>query len=264
MTDEKGAYVKAAIVRLLKAKDDGAGSVTVTYAETDEEGRFVIQELAQNEKYIVEIRMAPESEVKEAATAETEAEPAEPALAAVPEAEPDDGPEAEGPGEIGKVEEAEPEETPEPETVEAMPAPVAEHAEEAAEPAAEPAEKVTEEEPEPMENITAEGPEPATAEVNLPPEEAGETIEEEEEALVLSEEVEIAEPHYDGEDPEDDEEEAFGEEDNIAADFMYWNKKDDLTSIEYTVTENISFGSLYNIPGLNLKDKPYLTKNNLW
>lgn len=57
VTDEKGAYVKAAIVRLIIAKDsdDESGAVAVTYAETDEEGKFVIQELNPDEKYIIEV-----------------------------------------------------------------------------------------------------------------------------------------------------------------------------------------------------------------
>ena len=95
VTDEKGAYVKAAIVRLIIAKDseDGSGAVAVTYVETNEEGKFVIQDLNPDEKYIIEVllesantgidsKAAEEKQTPEAV--ELKPEPAEPK----PEAEP--------------------------------------------------------------------------------------------------------------------------------------------------------------------------------
>lgn len=67
--DEKGAYVKSAIVRLLKINDTAGESKeeAVTYAETDEEGRFVIGELNPEERYIIEVHIEiPEPPVREA------------------------------------------------------------------------------------------------------------------------------------------------------------------------------------------------------
>lgn len=67
VTDDKGAYVKAAIVKLIKILDSDEESEpeAVTYAETDEEGRFIFQELNSNEKYIIEIYVdRPESSDK--------------------------------------------------------------------------------------------------------------------------------------------------------------------------------------------------------
>lgn len=57
VTDDKGAYVKAAIVKLIKIResDEESEPEAVTYAETDEEGRFVFQELNSDEKYFIEI-----------------------------------------------------------------------------------------------------------------------------------------------------------------------------------------------------------------
>ena len=57
VTDDKGAYVKAAIVKLIKIRDSNEESEpeAVTYAETDEEGRFLFQELNSDEKYFIEI-----------------------------------------------------------------------------------------------------------------------------------------------------------------------------------------------------------------
>lgn len=77
--DERDAYVKAAIVKLFKEKDstDENEKQTVTYAETDEEGRFVIQELNPDEKYIIEIHVKSpkpaEATAEAKATAEAEA-----------------------------------------------------------------------------------------------------------------------------------------------------------------------------------------------
>ncbi|HYE67222.1 MAG TPA: hypothetical protein VEA58_01345 [Anaerovoracaceae bacterium] len=57
VTDDKGAYVKAAIVKLIKIRDSNEESEpeAVTYAETDEEGRFLFQEINSDEKYFIEI-----------------------------------------------------------------------------------------------------------------------------------------------------------------------------------------------------------------
>ncbi len=57
VTDEKGAYVKAVIVKLYreKAPTEETETEAVTYAETDEKGRFIIQDLNPDEKYMIEI-----------------------------------------------------------------------------------------------------------------------------------------------------------------------------------------------------------------
>lgn len=57
VTDDKGAYVKAAIVKLIKIRDSNEEPEleAVTYAETDEEGRFLFEELNSDEKYFIEI-----------------------------------------------------------------------------------------------------------------------------------------------------------------------------------------------------------------
>lgn len=66
VTDDKGAYVKAAIVKLIKIQDSNEESEpeAVTYAETDEEGRFLFQELNSDEKYFIEIYVEPEKNVE--------------------------------------------------------------------------------------------------------------------------------------------------------------------------------------------------------
>lgn len=71
--DDKGAYVKSAIVRLLKISDAVGESdeEAVTYAETDEDGKFVISDLGPNERYIIEIHI----EIPEPAVVEAEPEP---------------------------------------------------------------------------------------------------------------------------------------------------------------------------------------------
>lgn len=75
--DDKGAYVKSAIVRLLKISDTAseAGEDAVTYAETDEDGKFVISDLGPDERYIIEIHV--ESPEIEAVRIEPEPEPDE-------------------------------------------------------------------------------------------------------------------------------------------------------------------------------------------
>lgn len=59
VTDEKGTKVKAAIVALLKVKgpDDESDAEIATYTETDEEGRFMIQDLNPDDKYYIEIHV---------------------------------------------------------------------------------------------------------------------------------------------------------------------------------------------------------------
>ncbi len=59
VTDEKGTKVKAAIVVLLKVKEpeDISDAETATYIETDEEGRFMIQDLNPDDKYFIEIHV---------------------------------------------------------------------------------------------------------------------------------------------------------------------------------------------------------------
>jgi len=67
VTDDKGAYVKAAIVKLIKVRDSNEESEpeAVTYAETDEEGRFVFRELNSDEKYFIEICVDKKAELEE-------------------------------------------------------------------------------------------------------------------------------------------------------------------------------------------------------
>jgi hypothetical protein len=63
ITDEKGEYVKAAIFRLYKKCGNVEGQEpidetgVITYAETDEEGRFLIRDLDPEEIYYIEIHI---------------------------------------------------------------------------------------------------------------------------------------------------------------------------------------------------------------
>lgn len=63
VTDEKGACVKGAIVKLYKKtqdadrQDPADEAKAITYAETDEEGRFLVRGLDPGEKYIIEIHV---------------------------------------------------------------------------------------------------------------------------------------------------------------------------------------------------------------
>lgn len=70
--DDNGAYVKSAIVRLLKISDTIGESdeEAVTYAETDEDGKFVISDLGPDERYIIEVHI----EIPETAVGNTEPE----------------------------------------------------------------------------------------------------------------------------------------------------------------------------------------------
>ena len=74
--DEESKYVKAAIVKMFKLQDLSDGSDTeaeaVTYALTDENGRFVIRDLDSDENYTIEIHVEGiPAKISEAAT-ETE------------------------------------------------------------------------------------------------------------------------------------------------------------------------------------------------
>jgi|GEM_PF-2187270 len=226
VTDSRGAYVRAAIVRLLKAGDAEAGDVSVTYAETDEEGRFVIRDLDPNEKYIVEIDVKLPEQVlmnkEEAGTGKEEAVPKEEGttLSAEDTVLPKE--------DVRKTDEI-------------AYASASEGAEEDQAPA--------------NQGAADEEPEPAAAETKF---ESGDAV------LVLSPEIVVSELPYDIDESDFDDEEELLAEGYIIPDQAFWNKKDQFTSIEYTVTENLSFSSLYNTPGFNLKDKPYLCKNNLW
>lgn len=65
--DEKGGTIEAAIVKIIKAQksEDEPDNETVTYARVDENGRFLIKDLDQDEEYIIEIHLEkPESEIK--------------------------------------------------------------------------------------------------------------------------------------------------------------------------------------------------------
>lgn len=78
LTEEEKAYVKAAIVKFIKVKaltdEQEVGeeaaleteTETVTYAKTDDEGNFVIQDLDPNERYRIEIYVKPKEVEKEA------------------------------------------------------------------------------------------------------------------------------------------------------------------------------------------------------
>lgn len=57
ITDEEGRYVKAAILKMYQEKDTFEDSEiqTITYALTDEQGKFVVQNLDPDEKYVIEI-----------------------------------------------------------------------------------------------------------------------------------------------------------------------------------------------------------------
>jgi hypothetical protein len=86
ITDEKGEYVKSAIVRLYKKCGDVEGqdpideTDVITYAETDEEGRFLIRDLDPEEIYFIEIhidRALAEPAIVEEEPAVVENEPAE-------------------------------------------------------------------------------------------------------------------------------------------------------------------------------------------
>jgi len=232
VTDSKGAYVKAAIVRLLKAGDEGSGDVSVTYAETDEEGRFVIRDLDPDEKYIIEIDVKlPEPALKNVEEAEDTKKPDEgtdePAVAAAAEEQ-----------EASEVKQETAAEEQEASEVEQETAAEEQEASEAKQEAA-----FVEQEDD-------------RAEAKYAPEEV---------EIVLSPEIIVAEPPYNIDEADfDEEEEIFADEYIISADYVPWENKDHFTSIEYTVTENLAFSSLYNVPGFNLKDKPYLCKNNLW
>lgn len=90
VTDVKGTAVKAAIVKLYKKSRDGdrldpadGEEEAVTYAETDEEGRFLIQDLDPEEKYYIEIHI-------ELSAAEASGEKAEEDEAADEKAEEDE------------------------------------------------------------------------------------------------------------------------------------------------------------------------------
>lgn len=184
VTDENGAYVKAAIVKLYKVKaaDEESGAEAATYAETDEDGNFIIQDLNPDEKYIIEIHAEyPETDVKAAAKElkpETEAEAKqEPAAVQEPDAVPE--------------EELEPETEPD----------------------------------------------------------VQQSYNDDELRLDLDYEEEVYADEYD--------------EAMFLSDFAAGNPSG-YQIIDDTITENISVKNLYISSGINLKDKPYLMRNNLW
>ena len=63
VVDEKDGYVKAAIVKIMKARDTEAGdeagdeAEAITYVRTDENGSFFIRDLNPEEEYIIEIHL---------------------------------------------------------------------------------------------------------------------------------------------------------------------------------------------------------------
>ncbi len=56
--DNKGAYVKAAIVTVFKEMTEETEDEAITYDETDENGRFLIQDLNPDDKYVIEVYVA--------------------------------------------------------------------------------------------------------------------------------------------------------------------------------------------------------------
>ncbi len=77
VTENKGAYVKAAIIKFTKISDmtdvqesgdeinGDENKECVTYAETDEEGRFVIRNLNPEDRYVIEIFVEPKEAARE-------------------------------------------------------------------------------------------------------------------------------------------------------------------------------------------------------
>jgi hypothetical protein len=63
LTDDNGAYVKAAIIKMIKItgsiteSEEDAEDKMSTYAETDEQGRFTILGIDPDEEYAVEIHI---------------------------------------------------------------------------------------------------------------------------------------------------------------------------------------------------------------
>lgn len=125
VTDENGAYVKAAIVKLFKEGDlaGETGAEAVTYAVTDERGRFVIQELNPDEKYMIEIHVESprqaEAKDPEKEAAAPDGDASEPIAQSEKEAEPEvqteEKPEPEAQAEEKPEPTAVSEKTPEPE-----------------------------------------------------------------------------------------------------------------------------------------------------
>ena len=67
VTDVEGRYVKAAIVKLYKAQDSSMDSEIeqITYALTDDEGNFMIQDMDPDEKYIIEVHLENKPKIQE-------------------------------------------------------------------------------------------------------------------------------------------------------------------------------------------------------
>lgn len=57
--DEKSGTIEAAIVKIIKTQksEEGNDEEAVTYARTDENGRFFIKEMDPEEEYIIEIHL---------------------------------------------------------------------------------------------------------------------------------------------------------------------------------------------------------------
>lgn len=231
VTDENGAYVKAAIVKLFKEGDltGEAGTEAVTYAVTDERGRFVIQELNPDEKYMIEIHLesprqaeakAPEGEAAVAdgcapePTAQSEKE-VEPAAQSEKEAEP----------------EARAEEKPEPASVSGK---------------APETEVISEKVPEPEASKEANEPETASADKPEP-------------EVTAFDELEEFEMEFD-EDLEDDFIDGpFLFKDTVIIDSLGSGRRAAAASFN----KSVSIRDLYENTE-ELKCKPYMTKNNLW
>lgn len=268
VTDEKGSKVKAAIVVLLKVKDpdDESDTEIATYAETDEEGRFMIQDLNQDDKYFIEIHVDHSDSGNKKNQPEVSEVP-ELVEAAVPE--PVEEHEIQEP--VAQVEEPEPERVEEAEE----PEPEPEQVEEAEEQEPEPEQVEEVEEPEPVEETAAENP---AVEMN-PVDEAGEYHEEEFEEEEFEEE-EFEEEEFEDElnteydevvlemdhlDPDEEMTDEIDAELDIAVKGKYIidSLKNDTRSDEATGS-TICVNNLYCISDTDLKNKLYLIKNHLW
>jgi len=241
VTDENGAYVKAAIVKLFKEGDltGEAGAEAVTYAVTDERGRFVIQELNPDEKYMIEIHVeSPQqaaAKVPEGEAAAPEGCAPEPAAQSEKEPEP----------------EARPEEKPEPAIINEKapePAAVSEKAPEPAivsEQASEPT-VISEKAPEPEASKEANEPEPASLEKPEPEVTAFDALEE----LEMEFDEDLEDDFLDG---------PFLFKDTVIIDSLGSGRRATAAAFQ----KSVSTRDLYENTE-ELKCKPYMTSNNLW
>ena len=231
VTDENGAYVKAAIVKLFKEGDltGEAGAEAVTYAVTDERGRFVIQELNPDEKYMIEIH------VESPQQAEAKAQEGEAAVA--------DGcaPEPAAQSEKEPEPEARPEEKPEPAIINEKAPEPAIVSEQASEPTV-----ISEKAPEPEASKEANEPEPASLEKPEPEVTAFDALEE----LEMEFDEDLEDDFLDG---------PFLFKDTVIIDSLGSGRRATAAAFQ----KSVSTRDLYENTE-ELKCKPYMTSNNLW